>query len=746
MGQSVQFFADCRSIRDDVAFGGLNGRSCASATGRFVTPLIASGKQHQMSYYVGIDVGGTFTDICVANQDGQISVYKTPTMPDIGAGVIDGLKLAAQAEKLELSSFLTQVDRFGHGSTVAVNALLQRRGVRTGLITTRGFADTLWIARMMAMTTGLPPEHYTHYRRRRRPDPLIERRFVREVEERVDFQGKVVVALDSERARKTIRELLDEGLDAIAICTLWSFRNPVHERRLREIAHELAPELYVSVSSEVVPVIKEYERMATTVVNAYLGPVVRSYLTGMKEKLRSCGLTREFFMLNSIGGVIPLQEAALKSIQLLSSGPAGGALASQLLAKQLDEPNVLTADMGGTSFDAGVIVDGEPLLQTEAVVGNLNLLSPMIGIRSIGTGGGSIAAAIDGMLKVGPQSAGSYPGPACYGRGGTRPTVTDADLVLGYLNPAYFLNGEMSLDAQASFEAIRQHIAEPLGLPVLDAAAGIREVADQQMADLLRQSTLERGYDPREFCMFAYGGAGPVHACAFGREAGVRSILIPATAPVFSAQGILAADMRLARQRSILQRTTGNAKARAEGLDSETLEKIFMELEEELNSAFVRYGLAQGSRQYFLRSVGMRYSRQVHEVAVPVVGSLVESHSADRLIESFDRTYEHRFGKGAGSRNAVVEITNCHLQLVRVLPKVSIAVRNPRGPLAPGGSRRVYLKKWIDVPVYRWDELPLNSTFAGPALVDAPGTTAWIAPGHGARVDQFANLRLETNP
>lgn len=695
-----------------------------------------------MGYFVGIDVGGTFTDICVADPAGRISVYKTPTLPDIGAGVVEGLKIAAQAQQRSLHDFLAAVDRFGHGSTVAVNALLQRRGVRTGLITTRGFADTLWIARMMAMTTGLPPDKYTHYRMRQRPDPLIERRHVREVPERVDYRGDVLVELSPDAARRAIAELLAEGVEALAICTLWSFRNPVHERMLRDIAREMAPDLYVSASSDLVPVMKEYERTATTVINAYLGPVVRSYLTGMKQQLGASGLQNDFFMLNSIGGVIPPEEAGLKAVQLLGSGPSGGALASQMLARQLDERNVLIADMGGTSFDAGLIVDGEPLIQTEASVRNINLLNPMIGIKSIGTGGGSIASAVDGMLKVGPESAGSFPGPACYGRGGTRPTVTDANLVLGYLNPEYFLSGAMRLDAQASAEAIRIHVAEPLGLSLLDAAAGIREVADQQMADLLRQSTLERGYDPRDFCLFAYGGAGPVQACGFGREAGVRSIVIPAAAPVFSAQGILAADMRLSRQRSILQRSRINAPARTDGLDGEALERTFRELEAELQAASARYG-AGTSDHYFLRSVSMRYSRQIHEVPVPVEGSLSGADAIEKLVARFDQIYEHRYGKGTGSRRAVIEITNCHLQLVGVLPKVDITVTRPGGPLAPSGRRKVYVAGWIDVPVYRWDEVPLGARFAGPALVDAPGTTVWVADGHVAQADQFGNLRLE---
>ena len=695
------------------------------------------------SYQIGIDVGGTFTDICVSDETGDISVFKTPTQPDIGVGVVEGLRLAADAKGLTVSQFLAQIERFGHGSTVAVNALLQRRGVRTGLITTKGFADTLWIARMMAMTTGLPPEHYTHYRRRRRPDPMVNRKDVREVEERIDYKGDIIVRLDLDKARAVIRDLVERGVEALAICTLWSFRNPAHERALRDLALEIAPDLYVSISSELAPVIKEYERMATTVVNAYLGPVVRSYLAGMRSRLDEAGFPRDFSMLNSIGGVIPPEEASLKSIQLLSSGPAGGALAAQMLARELGEPNVLTADMGGTSFDAGIIVDYEPLLKTEAVVGNLNLLSPMISIHSIGTGGGSIAVSVDGRLKVGPQSAGSFPGPACYGRGGVKPTVTDANLVLGYLNPGYFLSGRMKLDRDASWAAIRDHVAEPLGMSVLDAAAGIREIADQHMADLLRQSTLERGYDPRDFCLFPFGGAGPVHASSIGREAGVRSILVPVTASVFSAQGILSADMRMGRQRSVLQRSAGDLKDRSRGFDGQALEAIFRELETEVAAAAKRYGMVGEEHQFFRRSVGMRFARQVHEITISIEGALDGPNAMADLVAAFDSVYEQRFGKGTGSRAALIEITNCHLQLVRVLPKSPLS-RRAEGPTPPpSGRRNVYLGAWTDVPVYDWDLLPAGAAFAGPALIDSPGTTVWVGASHHARVDQFGNLRLE---
>jgi N-methylhydantoinase A len=322
--------------------------------------------------------------------------------------------------------------------------------------------------------------------------------------------------------------------------------------------------------------------------------------------------------------------------------------------------------------------------------------------------------------------------------------VTDADLVLGYLNPDWFLGGAMKLDREAALTAIRTHIAEPLGLSELEAAAGVREIADQQMADLLRQSTLERGYDPRDFCLFAYGGAGPLHASAFGREAGVRSIVIPRSAPVFSAHGILAADMRLSRQRSILQRSNGNPKARAEGLDAAAIEAVFAELEKEVREAFRRYGVgksgAAGSSEQarLVRSVSMRYARQVHEVSIPVEGAV----AADRLIAEFDRVYEHRYGKGTGSRNAVVEVTNCHLQLVQPLPKVDEVVADLKGDVKPEGTRRVYVKGWIDAPVFRWDRLPLGATFQGPALVDATGTTVWIGAGDTATVDSLGNLRI----
>ena len=301
----------------------------------------------------------------------------------------------------------------------------------------------------------------------------------------------------------------------------------------------------------------------------------------------------------------------------------------------------------------------------------------------------------------------------------------------------------MKLDRDASWAAIRDHVAEPLGMSVLDAAAGIREIADQHMADLLRQSTLERGYDPRDFCLFPFGGAGPVHASSIGREAGVRSILVPVTASVFSAQGILSADMRMGRQRSVLQRSAGDLADRSRGFDGPVLESIFRELETEVASAAKRYGMVGEEQQFFRRSVGMRFARQVHEITISIEGALDGSTAMADLVAAFDSVYEQRFGKGTGSRAALIEITNCHLQLVRVLPKSPLS-RRAEGPTPqPSGRRGVYLGEWIDVPVYDWDLLPAGAAFAGPALIDSPGTTVWVGASHHARVDQFGNLRLE---
>ena len=508
--------------------------------------------------YLGVDIGGTFTDLVLMDDGGRISTAKSLTTPgELEIGVFNAIDLAAEGKGLAAADLLARIENFGHGTTQATNALIERTGAVTGLITTRGFGDTLGLQRLMGFTAALSVDQLGWYSRRRYPDPIIPRELRREVAERIDYAGSVLCPLDEAGVRQAVEELTGLGVETFAITFLWSFRNEAHERRAAEIVREVRPDAYVSVSCELAPIIGEYERTATTALNSYLALKVASYLNRMEGLLRDRGFRGNFYILNSSGGVLPAKEAARKPVHLLASGPTGGVLGSLQLATALSHRNVITTDMGGTSFDVGIIVDGKPLLSGTHEAGGYHLNTPMIDIRAIGAGGGSIARVENGLLRVGPESAGANPGPVCYGRGGKRVTVTDADVALGIISPDNFLGGGMRADRAAALAAINEQIARPLGLTVEQAAAGIRRVVDAHMADTLREVTVGRGYDPREFVLFAYGGAGPVHCAAFAADLGVPRIVIPATSMAHSAYGALASDIHQSAERSLLMRGGG---------------------------------------------------------------------------------------------------------------------------------------------------------------------------------------------
>ncbi|HLI27490.1 MAG TPA: hydantoinase/oxoprolinase family protein, partial [Chloroflexota bacterium] len=536
-------------------------------------------------FAVGTDIGGTFTDMVVVDQAGDVRVFKTPTTPqDRSRGVLDGFQLAAAEYGLSLEEFCRRVVYFAHGTTAATNALIERKGVRTGLLTTRGFGDTLLIQRAMGSWTGIG-DASGHYSQRRNPVPIVEKRNIIEIDERIDFAGDEIVPLNGEQVREAVRLLRARGCEAIAICFLWSFVRPDHEQQAAAIVRDEWPEVFLTLSSEIAPVIGEYERTATAVINAYLGPVIHRYVQLLADRLREAGFAGDFAVMDSGGGVMQAHEAAQRAVNMLTSGPAGGVLASVALARRLGYRNVLTSDMGGTSFDVGLIVEGAPLVETFSQAGHYHLACPRIRVTAIGSGGGSIARVEDGSLRVGPESAGAEPGPACYGRGGTLPTVTDADVVLGIIDPDYFLGGRIPLRRELAEEAIRRAIVEPLGMTVAQAAAGIRSVADNQMADLLRKVTVEQGYDPRDFVLFAYGGAGPTHAYAFAREAGISTIVVPATATAHSAYGAVSSDQYRAFQLSDPQRTPPHARRASEHLDVARINAKFAELEARCRAA-----------------------------------------------------------------------------------------------------------------------------------------------------------------
>ncbi|MBS1890605.1 MAG: hydantoinase/oxoprolinase family protein [Actinobacteria bacterium] len=696
--------------------------------------------------HVGVDIGGTFTDIVVMDEERGLVTTKSPTTPgELERGVFDGLGLIAAERQMSLEQFLTGVESFGHGTTQATNALIERTGATTALLTTAGFGDTLFIQRLMGFTTGLATDELGWYSRRSQPQPIVPRRLVREITERVDQSGRVLVPLDEAAARGEIENLLAAGVEAFAVSLLWSFKNPEHEQRLRDLIRVAAGrDLFISLSSDVSPVIGEYERTATTVLNSYLGPVVAAYLDRLERGLRDRGFDGQFSVMNSIGGVMSAHDAAAHAVLLLASGPSGGVIGSRYLAEMLGHDNVITTDMGGTSFDVGLILDGRPTISSHTEVGGYHLSASMVDITAIGSGGGSIATVEDGMIRVGPESAGAMPGPVCYQRGGTRATVTDADLVLGVIDPETFLGGRMKLDKEAAEAAIAEQIAEPLGEDVVRAAAGIRRIVDSQMADTLRQLTIGRGHDPRDFVLYAYGGAGPMHCAGFGSDLGAAKIVVPAVSMVQSAYGALASDIHHSAERSYLVRAGGGAQALTAGIEVGEIEERFQALEAECLERLRGNGI-EAEQAELRRSVDMRFRRQTHELIVPVEPGVLDEAALEALFERFERTYEDTYGKGAAFREAGIEMTTFRVDAIGRRRKPDLQATAPVADDRQE-SRRVYdtaIDDYADAVVAHWGGLAAGSELPGPAVVEHPTTTVFVGSGQVAAVDPHGNLVIQ---
>jgi len=693
--------------------------------------------------YVGVDTGGTFTDVVVMDAAGGIVTNKAPTTAHaLEEGVLAALTLIADERAQTLGEMLAQVVSFGHGTTQATNALIERRGTSTGLITTRGFGDTILVQRLMGFTAGTPTELLGKFSARRYPDPLVPRTLIAEVPERVDQAGSVLLPLDEDVTRAQVRRLRDAGAQAFAVSLLWSFRNPAHERRVGEIIREEAGVgVYISLSSDVNPILGEYERTATTVLNSYLGPTVERYLERLERSLRDQGLRGRFSVLNSIGGVMGARDAANRAVLLLASGPTGGVLGSHFLAQELGHQNVITTDMGGTSFDVGLVVADRPVISQVTEVAQYHVAVPMVNITAIGAGGGSIAEVVSGELRVGPASAGAYPGPVCYSRGGRRVTVTDADVVLGVIDPDAFLGGRMRLDKEGAENAIRTQIADPLGLSVVEAAAGIKRIVDARMADTLRELTVGHGHDPRDFVIYAYGGAGPMHCAGFGADLGVGTILVPATSMAHSAYGALAADIRHSAERSVSFRSTPGSAHPSSDFDPALLRSVFDELEDNARAQLARDGVHPDD-VIVDRSVDMRYRMQTHELIVPVQEPIDDDASVGRLIDLFETIYEDTYGRGAGFREAGIEVTTFRVSGIGRTPKPKFADAPARTVVAAHSSRPVYdvnVGAWFDATVADWDALD-SEPMAGPAVIEHPTTTVYVASGQQVAVDRIRNL------
>ncbi|MDB5642583.1 MAG: 5-oxoprolinase, partial [Hyphomicrobiales bacterium] len=635
------------------------------------------------------------------------------------------------------------IERFGHGTTVGLNALLTGTAARTAILTTRGFADTLEIGRMRRQTSGLNEIEVTDPYLRNRFAPLTPRRLVFEIDERINANGHVIAPLDETQARATIAQLPSHGVEAVAVCTLFSTINPAHELRLRELIDEIMPGVFVSLSHEISPNVGEYARMSTTAANAALGPLAGRYLAKLEEILRAAGMKTPVLMMTSAGGVLPTAVLDARPAYALFSGPAAGVMGSLAMGARIGARNVLTTDIGGTSFDVGAIVDGKPVMHADISVGGADIRVHSVDVDSIGAGGGSIARVISGSLRVGPQSAGANPGPACYGRGGVEPTSTDADLVLGVLDASYFIGGRMALDVEAARHAIDEKIAKPLGLSVIEAAWAIRQVLDSRMADLLRRMTIERGYDPRDFALFANGGAGPSHAWVLAAELGLGSFVVPAAATAQSAFGTANADVSFSTERPSYVRL----QARRAATDDEVgrIADALRQAEDEVRTNLQRAGVSQDTA--LERRLSIRFRGQTNHLDVPLAATALTGQTLADAIDQFQRDYETLFGHGASYAGAGHEILNVRVTGVGALPPPPLRARGDTP--TRHGLRDVIFDdpaQPVETQVWRTTFPAPGTRFDGPAIIEYPGQSAVLPPGSSGEVDEFGNLHVRLAP
>ncbi|OGA80185.1 MAG: hypothetical protein A3G81_29375 [Betaproteobacteria bacterium RIFCSPLOWO2_12_FULL_65_14] len=686
-------------------------------------------------YTVAVDIGGTFTDVVVIEQaSGETFAGKALTTPsDLQRGVLDGLQDAAGALKLDMRALLARTDRMVHATTQSSNAVFAFAGARTAVLTTRGFGDTLTIMRATGRVAGLSVFERHHYRLTQKPRLLADERDIFEVPERIDHEGRVVTPLDEDAVRRIAARLRESGYEAVAVAFLFSHKNAAHEKRVGEILRQALPDTYVCLSAEVAPVMGEYERSATALFNAYVGPVIDSYVSRLEATLRDAGLRRRLFIVQANGGLATTAQTV--PIFTIESGPAAGVVGAAQIAASLELPNVIATDVGGTTFKVALIEQGRWAYSKETVLNQYQLRLPMVDVASIGAGGGSIAWVDGRRLRIGPQSAGASPGPACYGLGGEEPTVTDADVVLGYVSPEGFLGGRMALYPQRAAEAIGERVAKPLFVGnVMAAAAGIRQVIDSQMADRIRKSTLERGYDPREFVMMAYGGAGPVHAASYGEQVGVREVIVPYFATVHSAYGAALSDVRFSLQHSHPVVLPAPASL---------VEGIYAAMEADGERRLAEAEVPKPQCR-FERWVEARYRRQVHHLRVPAP-ALVDEAGLKKIAADFEAEYGRLFGKGAALRDAGIELVNYGVDAVGVTPKRAAKYGAARAAAGAARERMTYCPRrndMVSTPVYDGPGLAPGAELSGPAIIEHPGTTVVVLAGQRARIDNYRHTHI----
>ena len=698
-----------------------------------------------MRYYIGVDGGGTFTDCAAMDQDGRLFYAKAATTKeDFAVGMFDALAALADECGTTVPELIASTERFNLGTTVGTNLLVERRGARTGLLATAGHGDSILIMRGTGRTAGLELDMLFHPQATQKPVPLVPRALIKEIPERIDYKGEEVVPLNEAAVEEAVRSLVeDHGATALAIAFLWSFKNPEHELRALEIVRRVAPQVYVSCSHRVAARMGEYERTVATVMNSYVAPASAAYFRRAAARLSEAGLKTPLLIMQISGGVLPADKAIEIPLTSLGSGPVGGLMGSVSLARGLGHKNIIATDMGGTSFEVGLIINGEPLVGEEKIVDQYRYRLPQLETTSIACGGGSIARLdpFSGSIRVGPESAGADPGPVCYGRGGTEPTVTDADVVLGLLSADGFLGGRMPLDREGAIRAV-SGLADQIGLGLDETAAGILRINNARAAELVRQQTVVRGYDPRDFVVYAYGGAGPLHAFAFARELGVKGVVIPLGngASTLSAYGCSTSNLVLNIEKERLFFAP---------FPVDELNSLMVDLEKEALDQMRELGKA--SEEVEIERYGlMRYSGQwLHSLLVHLPPGMLTAETLAGVVDDFRSIYDSLYGHGAGVVSQGVELVTARIHAVvrleRPAQAVEKALAQPVVSAGRLGTRQIFWPdrmERIESEVYDGREIRHGHRVAGPAVVELPYTTVAVGVDQMLECDAFGNFLL----
>ena len=685
-----------------------------------------------MKHVVGIDIGGTFTDLACIDEEGNLTITKAPSTPaDPGIGVMDGLTKIAESFEESLQEYLPKVVRLSHGTTVSTNTVLTGTGAKVGLLCTKGFRDILEIR------FGIRENVYDYTIPQ--PKPLVPRYLRMPIEERYKWNGEELVPLNEDEVRKACKYFKDQEVESVAVCFLWSFKYPDHERRAAEIVREELPDVYVCSSVDVQPEVREYWRMSTTVLNAYVGPALSKYMNKLVDDLNNAEFKGKMLVTQSNAGVISPGVACGQAVRTLLSGPASGPGAGLFLTEPLNIKNLITIDMGGTSFDICLVKNGAPMMAVESKVsGVYHLRLPLIDVNTIGAGGGSIAWLDElKVLHVGPRSAGADPGPACYGKGATEPTMTDADLVLGYLNPDYFLEGEIKLDKELAEKAIKEKIADPLGIDLVEAAASIKAILDHTMVDGIATVSVRRGEDPRKYALVVAGGAGPVHAASLAKKLRIKHLVIPRWSSVFCALGGAIADIRHDYVTSIISLTSA--------INPKVLSQTYTEMQKTGDETLEMEGV-NTENKYFEGSIDMRYEAQYHEIEIPVELSELTEEGMPVITERFHRRHEELYGY-----RDVTDTEMINLRLA-ACGKAITPPRKKQDIVSKDASKHMKMRRdvyfaedggFIPTPIYDGDAMEIGNLVYGPAVIEQGTATIVVPPNARLEVNSYGDYEME---